>query len=99
LEEVEKDIVKKQIDQETIRRQQDILVRMLEHERAEKERELDQKRQSNEGQQMAPEDPARFFEYQRERMREAELLRTVPAGLRPYYKQRVDEYFGTFDRH
>lgn len=98
LEEVEKDIVKKQIDQETLKRQQDILVRMLEHERAEKERELDNKRQSREGEQVAPTDPARFFEYQRTRQREAELLRTVPPGLRPYYKRKVDEYFGTFDR-
>lgn len=99
LEEVEKDIVNKRIDQETVRRQQDILVRMLEHERAEKERELDNKRQSREGEQVAPPDPARFFEYQRAKQREAELLRTVPPGLRPYYKRKVDEYFGTFDHH
>lgn len=99
LEEVEKDIVNRKIDQETIRRQQNILIRMLEHERAEKEREMDNKRQSNEARDLSPEDPARFFEYQRARQREAEMLRTVPPGLHPYYKQRVDEYFGTFDRH
>lgn len=98
MEENEKDIVNKRIDQETIRRQQDITVRLLEAEKAERERELDQKRTSNEGQQIAPEDPARFFKYERDRQRASELLRTVPAGLRPYYRQRVDEYFDTFGR-
>lgn len=99
LEQLEKDIVNKRIDQGTLDRQQDIVVRMLEHERAEREREMDNKRQSREGEQIAPADPARFFDYQRTRQREAELLRTVPPGLRPYYRQKVDDYFGTFDRH
>ncbi|MBL7962797.1 MAG: hypothetical protein JNM31_03035 [Flavobacteriales bacterium] len=99
LEKVEKDIVNKRIDQETMKRQQDILVRMLEHEKAEREREQDNKRESREGQQTPPPDPARFFEYQRDRQREAEMLRTLPPGLRPYYRQRVNDYFGTFDQH
>lgn len=98
MEETEKDIVNKRIDQETIRRQQDIMVRLLEHEKAERERELDEKRSSNEGRDAPAEDPARYFEYQRRKAREAELLRTVPPGLKPYYRDRVNEYFGTFDR-
>ena len=97
---MEKDIVNKKIDQETIRRQQDIMVRMLEHERAEKEREMDNKRQSNEGRDTLT-----------RRILHAFSNTNVPGsarpsccgpyhpGLRPYYKQRVDEYFGTFDRH
>ncbi|MFT3884441.1 MAG: hypothetical protein QM724_03130 [Flavobacteriales bacterium] len=98
MEKNEKDIVNKRIDQETLKRQQDIMVRMLEAEKAERERELDQKRESNEGKDRDHPDPARFFEYQRSRQREAELLRTVPPGLKPYYKARVDQYFDTFDR-
>ncbi len=98
MEQQEKDIVNKSITPETMRRQQDLLVRLLEHEKAERERELDQKRTSNEGRDAPPPDPARAFEHQLLKAREAELLRTVPPGLKPYYRDRVNAYFGTFDR-
>ncbi len=99
MEQQEKDIVNKKIDQETMRRQKDIVTRLLEHEKAERERELDQKRTSNEALDREPApDPARFFEHHRRKAREAELLRTVPPGLKPYYRDRVNAYFGTFDR-
>jgi hypothetical protein len=99
MEKQEKDMVNKNITQQTMHRQQEIMTRLLEHEKAERERELDQKRTSNEGREdrTAP-DPARFFEHQRRKAREAELLRTVPPGLKPYYRDRVNAYFGTFDR-
>ncbi|HMC96591.1 MAG TPA: hypothetical protein VKG92_02995 [Flavobacteriales bacterium] len=98
MEQQERDIVNKNITTETLRRQQEIMTRLLEHEKAERERELDQKRTSNEGRQTPAADPARYFEYQRNKAREAELLRTVPPGLKPYYRDRVNAYFGTFDR-
>jgi hypothetical protein len=75
------------------------MTRLLEHEKAERERELDQQRTSNEGRDRCQHaDPARYFDYQRRKAREAELLRTVPPGLKPYYRDRVNAYFGTFDR-
>ena len=98
MEKNEQDIVNKNISQETLRRQQDIMTRMLEAEKAERERELDQQRRSEEGRERDKPDPARFFEYQRTKQREAEMLRTVPPGLKPYYKARVNEYFDTFGR-
>jgi hypothetical protein len=98
MEQNEKDIVNRNLTQESIRRQKDIMTRLLEAEKAERERELDPKRESNTGKDVDHPDPARFFNYQRDKMREAELLRTVPPGLKPYYKARVDQYFDTFDR-
>ena len=96
MEQQEKDIVNKNITPETMRRQQDIMTRLLEHEKAERERELDQKRTSNEGKQTPAADPARYFDYQRRKAREAELLRTVPPGLKPYYRDRVNSLFRYF---
>lgn len=98
MEQQERDIVNKEISVETIRRQQDILVRLLEHEKAERERELDNRRESTEGQDAPPQDAHRLFEHQRAKAREAELLRTMPAGMKPYYRDRVNAYFGTFER-
>ena len=98
MEQNEKDIVNRNITPETLRRQHEIMTRLLEHEKAERERELDQQRTSNEGRSTPPADPARYFDYQQRKAHEAELLRTVPPGLKPYYRDRVNAYFGTFDR-
>ena len=98
MEKTEKDIVNKRIDQETMERQKDIMTRLLEHEKAEREREQDEKRQSTEGRDLSPADPQRYFDYQRRKEREAELLRTMPPGLKPYYRQKVNAYFGSFAR-
>src|SRR5690606_20859739 len=98
MEKQERDIVNRQIDRTTMRRQEEIMTRLLEHEKAERERELDQQRLSQEGRDRPAPDPARYFEHVRQRTREAELLRTVPPGLKPYYRDRVNAYFGTFDR-
>jgi len=98
MEQQERDLVNKNITQETIRRQQEIMVRLLEHEKAEMERELDQKRTSNEGRPQLAQDRGVLFEQRQMKAREAEQLRTVPPGLKPYYRDRVSSYFGTFDR-
>ncbi|MBK8498986.1 MAG: DUF4175 domain-containing protein [Flavobacteriales bacterium] len=98
MEQQERDIVNKRVSPETLRRQQEIMTRLLEHEKAERERELDQQRMSNEGRQRPAADPVRYFDQQRRKAREAELLRTVPLGLKPYYRDRVNTYFGTFGR-
>lgn len=73
-------------------------MRLLEYEKAERERELDNKRESTEGRDAPPQDPHRLFEHERAKAREAELLRTMPAGMKPYYRDRVNAYFGTFER-
>lgn len=98
MEEVEKDIVNKQITQETLERQKDIVTRLLESEKAEREREMDQKRRSTEAREKEMNDPGKYFEYNKLKEQEAEMLRTIPPALRPYYKQRVNEYFSTFGR-
>jgi hypothetical protein len=98
MKENEKDIVNRDLTQESIRRQQEIRTRLLEAEKAEQERELDPQRESEQGRGQDHPDPARYFEYQQQRQREAEMLRTVPPGLKPYYKARVDRYFDTFGR-
>jgi hypothetical protein len=93
MEQTEQDLVNKQINAETIQRQQEILDKMLEFEKAEKEKEQDDQRQSNEAKDYNLSNPIGFFEYNREKQREAELLRTVPPALSPYYKSKVSIYF------
>lgn len=97
MEENEKDLVNQEITRETMKRQQDILTRLLESEKAEREREYDDKRQSNSPDSFEPSNPEEYLEYNRRKAREVELLRTVPPELKPYYKDRVNDYFLNFE--
>ncbi|MCC6384328.1 MAG: DUF4175 domain-containing protein [Bacteroidia bacterium] len=98
MEETEKDIVNKRITQETLMRQQDILTRLLESEKAERQREQDDKRESTEGRDIQRPDNARFEEYLKQKMRETELLKTVPPSLNPFYRNLVNSYFQNLEK-
>lgn len=97
MEETETDLVNKMLSNETIKRQQEILTRLLESEKAEKEREMDEKRQSNEAKNENLSNPEEFLEYNRLKQKETELLKTVPPSLNPFYKTKVNQYFNNFE--
>ncbi len=98
MEQTEKDIVNKQITQETLKRQQDIISKLLESEKAEREREQDEKRKSNEAKNEIFSNPKQFLEYKRLKEKELELLNTVSPSLTPYYKQKVNTYFNNLNK-
>ncbi len=93
MEQTETDIVNKNITQETLRRQQDILTRLLESEKAEREREKDNKRESKVGRDNGYRNPEDFFEYNKQKEKEIELLRTLPPSFVPFYKNKTTQYF------
>lgn len=93
MEQTETDIVNKQITRETMMRQQEILVKLLEAEKSEREREQEERRESREAKDEDYGNPEIYFEYKRRKSNETELLRTVPANLNPFYREKVDEYF------
>ncbi|MBL7935717.1 MAG: hypothetical protein JNM51_07900, partial [Bacteroidia bacterium] len=98
MEQTERDIVNRQITQETMKRQQDIITKLLESEKAEREREQDEQRKSNEAKNQNLSNPTQFLEYKRLREKELELLNTVSPSLTPYYKQKVNEYFNSVNK-
>lgn len=93
MEETERDLVNRQITQETLQRQEEILTKLLEAENAEREREYDNKRESKEAVGTIDRKPNAFIEYQKLKSQQAEMLRTVPPQLAPFYKNLVNEYF------
>lgn len=93
MEQVEKDLVNKQITPETLRRVQEIETRMLEHEKAENEQKTDNQREAEQAKEIEREMPAAMKAYLEKKAREMELLRSVPNELSPYYKDRVRSYF------
>ncbi|MFZ4546346.1 MAG: DUF4175 family protein [Bacteroidales bacterium] len=97
MEQTETDLVNKRLNIETLKRQQDIVTRMLESEKAEQQREQDQKRESEEAKDIFYNNAAKFLEYNRIKSKETELLRTVPPNLKPFYKSKVNAYFLSFE--
>ncbi len=97
MEETETDLVNKMISQETMKRQEEILTRMLESEKAETEREMDEKRQSNEAKNENYSNPNEFLEYKTTKQKETELLKTVSPSLNPFFKQKVHQYFNNLE--
>ena len=82
------------ITRQTIQRQQQILTRLLEHERAEMQREKEQRRESHEaGELYSQPSPAELERYQRQLQPTADPLRTVPPTLQPFYRQKVSDFF------
>ena len=87
------DLVNKQLNSQLFQRQQEILTRLLEAEKAEREKGLDDKRKSETASQVERELPPSLEEYLKQREAEIELYRQASPDLKPYYKFLVDEYF------
>ena len=97
MEQTETDLVNKRINIETLRRQQEIVTRMLESEKAEQQRELDEKRESKEAKDIFYNNPSKYLEYNKMKKNETELFRIVPPNLKPFYKSKVNAYFLSFE--
>ncbi|CAN5173584.1 hypothetical protein BH09BAC3_BH09BAC3_00200 [soil metagenome] len=93
MEQTELDLVNKQLTEQTIRRQKDILTRLLESEKSMREQEMDEERKGEAAKDYQKEIPKAFEEYLRLKEKEVELLKTMPPKLYPYYKKEVNEYF------
>lgn len=97
MEKTETELVNKIITQQTIDRLKDIETRLLKHEKAELIREQEEKRESKEGKDINNRNPKDFLEYNKLQDKEIELLRTMPPNLRPFYKEKVNQYFYYFE--
>ncbi len=97
MEKTETDLVNKIISQETLMRQKDILTRLLESEKADRERETDNKRESKEIKNDYFSNQNKFSEYNKLKQKQEELLKTFYPTLKPFYKNKVNEYLYNFE--
>ncbi len=93
MDKIEEDLVNKRLDSEMFMRQQEILTRLLEAEKAEQQREYDNKRKAEQAQAKRRELPPSLQEYLKKREAEIEMYKTISPELKPYYKFLVDEYY------
>jgi DNA repair exonuclease SbcCD ATPase subunit len=97
MQKTEKDLVNRQITQQTINRQKDITTRLLQSERADMEREKDKERKSNEARQVPNINPPKDWNFDRQQIQQNEMLRSVPPSLNYYYKSKANNYFYNID--
>lgn len=93
MEQTEKELYNKQLSNQLIQRQQDILTRLLESEKAEKKQDQDTKREAEQAKEKPTTTPPNFEQYLKQKEKEKELLETIPAELQPYYKEKAKDYF------
>jgi hypothetical protein len=97
MEKTEEDLVNKVFNEEMLMRQQEILTRMLEAEDAIRQREMDPQRKSQTASEPERALPPSLEEYLKKRQAEIDLFKTVPANLKPYYRDLVEDYLKGLD--
>ena len=89
MDQMEKDLYYKKLNLESMKRLQEIQIKLSQHERAEKEQEREQKRTSTEGQDFEQRLPPEIEKYLKEKSKLLEQLQMVSPELRPYYQNKV----------
>nr|WP_294896667.1 DUF4175 family protein [uncultured Pedobacter sp.] len=97
MEQTETDLVNRRITQEALTRQQEIQTRLLEAEKADREREQDNKRESKAPKEFYPNYNLILDEYQKLKTKEVQQIKTVPPALNYFYKNKITEYFKTLN--
>lgn len=92
MEQGERDIINQSITQSSLMRQEKILTRMLESEKSLHERELDQKRESNEAKDIYGAAKTAFGEKKQETVNYNTDLQQSQLQLRTYYRKIFNEY-------
>ena len=90
------DLVNKRLSGELLKRQQQILTRMLEFEKEERQQDQDQKRKAEIAKNTPTPMPPALEEYIRQRKAEIQSYQTVSPTLKPYYKNLVENYLKSY---
>ncbi|MCX6269221.1 MAG: hypothetical protein NTW16_18020 [Bacteroidetes bacterium] len=92
MEQIEKDLVNKRITQETIQRQQNIMTRLLESEKAEQMRDQEEKRESTEAKTQKNSNPGLNYQYNMQKRASQDNIQLVLPGINSFYKNKVNNY-------
>ena len=95
LDKMENDLLNGNVGSDFVKRQEDILTRLLESEEAIRERGYSEEREANEGKNNQEGNLIEFTEYNKKKNAELEFFRSLPIGLQVYYKTLVNEYFNS----
>ncbi len=92
MERTEADIVNRRITVQTISRQNQILTRLLEHQNALMQREIEERREGTTAKNSILSNPELYFEYNRIRTNQQEILRKIPLRFKGFYQGMTEKY-------
>ena len=93
LEQQEKELINRNINNLMINRQRDIMTRLLESEKAIMERGFEEKRESKSANNVNFGNKIRFDEYNKQKLKQIELLKSADPFYKKYYKDKANQYF------
>ena len=93
---IEEDIVNKQITDATLQRQENLVKHLLDYEKAEKTKGQEPDFQSHVAKNQFFGNPNPFFQYNSQKSKQNELLKTVSPDFNSFYKEKVSDYFNSF---
>jgi hypothetical protein len=89
----ETDLINKRLEEATIKRQQQVLTKLLEADKAAREQNEDGKRESKAGKDFPPSYPKLLEQFKKKQASEQELYQKLPPSLNYYYKNKIADYF------
>jgi hypothetical protein len=96
MEENEQDILNKRISSQTLDRNEEIKIKMMDSEKALRNQDQNENRKSNEGIDKKDNNNQVVEDYFKKKSLELEIIRTIPPVMRPYYKSKVSQYLNNF---
>jgi hypothetical protein len=93
MDQTEKQLYDKQINDEMLKRQDDILKHLLQATNAERQQDTDNKRKAETATETTPATPPSLQDFLKKKQAQTDLYRTVPPDLAPFYKDMVEQYF------
>ncbi|MGY3054480.1 hypothetical protein ACVWYG_002687 [Pedobacter sp. UYEF25] len=93
MKKTESDLVNKKLEEETIQRQKDLVTKLINAEKADREQNEDSNREAQAAKQFPPSYQQRLKEYKQQKLNGESLLQKLPPTLNYYYKMKIAEYF------
>ena len=93
LEQQERELINQRIDNSMVKRQQDILTRLLESEKALMERGYEEKRESKSGKDQISGNLIELKEYKKQPVKQIEILNMVDPSFSIYFRNKAESYF------
>jgi hypothetical protein len=92
MEQIQRDLINKRVTQETIMRQQNIMTRLLESEKAEQMRDQEEKRESTEAKSWQNSNPGLNYQYNSKKRAGQDNIQLTLPGINSFYKSKVNTY-------
>jgi len=93
MEQTERELVNRKLYQETLKRQKEIQVKLLESAKAEQEQDQEERRESERAKNTPPPMPNELKKYLEDKKKNHQQIQRTPVGLSPYFRTLTEKYF------